>query len=244
MLRTTIAESPRARIVRRWFGLAKQRTLRPPRTRAPGAGAVDPGQVMLISGPSGAGKSTFLRRVRRTLPPGQVIDVARIRIGHRAPVDMFPDMPLVESLRLLSAAGLADARLWLTPGSRLSAGQKWRLRLAAALARADALRACPVYLVCDEFAAGLDEITAIIVAHALRRTIDRRRSLAAIVATAREDLTAALSPDVLVRCDFGSLNVEYRAGRPQARQERRGSPTCRPVRHRTRRRANVRSATC
>jgi ABC-type ATPase with predicted acetyltransferase domain len=64
-------------------------------------------------------------------------------------------------------------------------------------------------LVCDEFAALLDRVTACIVARCLRRAIDRSNGRAcAIVATSHDDLVRALLPDIVVNCDFFQVTVE------------------------------------
>ncbi len=57
-------------------------------------------------------------------------------------------------------------------------------------------------IVCDEFAAVLDRLTAMIVARCLRRAIDAHPNVAAVVATSHEDLIAALKPDVVVAVRF------------------------------------------
>jgi hypothetical protein len=62
-------------------------------------------------------------------------------------------------------------------------------------------------IACDEFAALLDRVTARIVARALRRAIDASRACSAILVTSHEDLSKALRPDVLVRCDFGHICI-------------------------------------
>jgi ABC-type ATPase with predicted acetyltransferase domain len=73
--------------------------------------------------------------------------------------------------------------------------------------RDDTPRAFDV-LAADEFAAPLDRVTAMVVARALRRAVDARPHLAAVVATSHDDLVTALDPDVLVRCDFdGAFTV-------------------------------------
>jgi len=63
-------------------------------------------------------------------------------------------------------------------------------------------------IVCDEFAAVLDRVTAMIVAHRLRRAIDALPHAAALVATSHEDIEPALSADVVARCDFGRVEQE------------------------------------
>jgi len=127
------------------------------------------------------------------------------------------------SLRLLSTAGLADAFLLLRRPGELSDGQRWRLRLAHALAAlvpeeverpggggggAGALRV----LVADEMASTLDRLCARAVAYRLRRTATRH-GVTVLAASAHEDVVEDLAPDVLVVKEAGSeVEVFYADG--------------------------------
>jgi len=62
-------------------------------------------------------------------------------------------------------------------------------------------------LICDEFAAVLDRVTAKVVARCLRRAVSADARIGAVVATSHEDLIEALSADVVVQCDFGRVEV-------------------------------------
>src|SRR5437588_32134 len=53
----------------------------------------------------------------------------------------------------------------------------------------------------DEFCALLDRVTACVVARNFRRLIDMT-NIAAVLATSHDDLTRALQPDTIIRCDF------------------------------------------
>ena len=110
---------------------------------------------------------------------------------------------LLESLDLLGRFGLAEAWTYLRLPHELSDGQRWRLRFAMALHQS---RPGDV-LVCDEFAAVLDRITARIIASVLRRVINRDCGAAAVVATSHDDLATALAPDIHVHCDFGAVEI-------------------------------------
>jgi ABC-type ATPase with predicted acetyltransferase domain len=174
---------------------------------------LDGGQVVLLTGASGAGKSTLLRRLhhrhrRRTT----WVNLAAVRLPDDAlVVDVMAeaqgggedDASVVAALEALSRVGLGEVWTYLRTPEELSEGQRWRLRLALGLARARSSRKGLCVLAADEFAAPLDRVTALIVARAVRKAVDGRRDLCAIVATAREDLQAALRPDVIVHCDFG-----------------------------------------
>ncbi|HEV8606960.1 MAG TPA: hypothetical protein VGQ99_16580 [Tepidisphaeraceae bacterium] len=60
-------------------------------------------------------------------------------------------------------------------------------------------------LLADEFTTLLDPIAAPVVARVLRRSISPHSGFCAILACARHDIIRALSPDLIIRCDFGKL---------------------------------------
>ncbi|MDB5324860.1 MAG: putative transporter ATP-binding protein [Phycisphaerales bacterium] len=169
-------------------------------------------------------------------PAGEQAHVPAIKHGvapadRNAPEDPA-DSRIEAALELLSRVGLAEAWTYLQKPSELSDGQRWRLRLAMAVAsglRRPAGASTPPWqgspsyasapridstvttiIAIDEFAALLDRVTARVVARALRRLIDRpgRPPMAAIVVTSHDDLRLALSPDRRVLADFGA----YQAG--------------------------------
>ena len=199
----------RARLIREWFDVGARSGSKEARSRVrlPEVGA---GRVVLIAGPTGAGKSTLLRRYRRGLAHGRVIDLARMRLPERAVIELFPSMSIEGALAGLSRVGLAEAHTYLLPPSKLSDGQRWRLRLAVAVARCEASPRKTFTIVADEFAALLDRVTAWIVARAVRKAVDRVGNLGAVVATSHEDVEGPLGADVVVRCDFGEVRVEPR----------------------------------
>jgi len=178
---------------------------------------VRPGDVVFVTGPSGSGKSVLLERlgraIRDALPDGgHVVNLATVRVpGDRPVIDLVAG-PLDEALRLLSAAGLADAFLLLRRAGELSDGQRYRLRLALAL---DALLARPAgkptlrLLVADEFCSTLDRLCARAVAYRVRRLADTH-GLTVLAASAHDDLAEDLAPDVLVVKHAGDrVEVHY-----------------------------------
>lgn len=203
--------------IRRWFGIDRRdRRARPPDVDELLLARVlpRPGQITLICGPSGAGKSSLLRHLRdRIESQRRCIDLARLRLPvDRAVIDCFDSLDIEHALASLSRVGLAEAWCYLKKPLELSDGQRWRLRMALALHCADIRRRhlANTVLVCDEFAALLDRVTASIVARALRKCVySMPHRLSAIVATSHDDLIGALRPDRIARCDFG--NVEFSA---------------------------------
>lgn len=177
------------------------------------------GELMLLCGASGSGKSSLLRALRRRAARNKliVIDLARITLPEKPVIDLFNDLTLERTLKRLARVGLAEVWTWLRPPSQLSEGQRWRLRLALAIARVEASESASPnvhsLLVCDEFAALLDRVTASIVATVLRRTVRAHADrLAAIVATSHDDLHGPLEAEVTVECDFGRVSVTRKGG--------------------------------
>ena len=166
--------------------------------------------LALAVGPSGSGKSTLLRAAGELAARRgwTVIDLAAISPRDRVCIDLFRSPPDA-SMRALAAAGLAEARCFFTTPSRLSAGQRDRLRLALAfhaLARCRDERPSPTLLLLDEFCSSLDALTSVGVAALLRRFLDRanstnRRTLA-LVATHKPELRDVLRPERLIDLDF------------------------------------------
>jgi ABC-type ATPase with predicted acetyltransferase domain len=209
--------SERAAMVARLFGLSgigirgsgfgkegKRRARRSypnPETRSP-IPDLPAGTITLLTGPSGAGKSMLLRAIRARQDPSRPwIDLPQLSAPDLPLVDCFGEADLRGVLELLARVGLSEAWSYLRTPAELSEGQRWRLKLAMALHAAAALPN-PI-IACDEFAALLDRVTAMVVAHRLRRAITTMPHVAAVVATSHDDLGPALAAEVIVRCDFG-----------------------------------------
>ncbi|HVT87587.1 MAG TPA: hypothetical protein VHD56_01935 [Tepidisphaeraceae bacterium] len=201
--------SERGKQIVEWFGLTVPPERDPPSSPIPPDDLrkllPEPGQIVLIGGPSGAGKSSLLRAMRTSAQHRRWIDLHSIRLPDESLVDCFSDLSMQQVLLLLSQVGLAEAWTYLRTPAELSDGQRWRLRLAAALAKSR-FRRLPI-VICDEFCALLDRVTAVIVSRALRRAVEQS-PIGVIVATSHDDLVEALIPDVRVQCDFGVARVE------------------------------------
>ncbi|MCG3180570.1 MAG: hypothetical protein BIFFINMI_02932 [Phycisphaerae bacterium] len=196
-----------------------------PRTLlVPTAVTLAAGQIACVIGSSGSGKSRVLAELARRWPRGPrrrrrvVIGMlaAPTTTGRRSTLDEMLRVSgrgLRDALRLLCSAGLGEPRLWLLPATCLSAGQAERLALARLYANVEGLlgsgsaasfgtqnsalstSAVPLLLCIDEFGAGLDRLTARILAANLRRWLARTPGVSVVVASAHDDLTDALAAD-------------------------------------------------
>jgi len=184
------------------FGLLVQAAPAPPEPAAPMPEidrllALPPGSIALLTGPSGCGKSTLLRATAASARSRgvRVVDPSA-QLAHAADrpiIDLFTQ-PVATTLRLFSAAGLGEAMLWARAPRELSEGQRARLGIALAMARAPARG--DTLLVIDECCSTLDRVTARCVARTLRRWCTGRRAVRVLCATAHDDLAPALEPDL------------------------------------------------
>lgn len=197
------AASWRVREVCTMFGLGVRAdgTQRTSRARAGAAlltGAIEPGMVGLVTGPSGSGKSTILAALRGRLGAMGARVVAAPRAVHPrlAPVRVIDAIrrPVDEALRVLARAGLAEARVAITPIGVLSEGQRSRLRVALAMDRAARSGA---WMLIDELATGLDRATACGLCLTLGRWA-RSARVPVVAASACDELIEPLAPDVVV----------------------------------------------
>ena len=173
-----------------------------------------PGTITLITGPSGSGKTTLLRALESNmlLP---VVDLDAIHLPGARVIDCLDPLPVEDALEWLARFGLGEVWCYLSPAARLSAGQRFRLRLAIAVHRATQIapRQGGAIVLADEFANSLDRVTARLVSRNLRRALTGS-PIVAILATAHEDLEPALAPDAIIHCDFGA----WQSLRPQKRE--------------------------
>jgi ABC-type transport system involved in cytochrome c biogenesis ATPase subunit/GNAT superfamily N-acetyltransferase len=168
---------------------------------------IRPGEVAYLFGASGSGKTSLLRLLQQEsgTPGGERVDGSirlptGIEIGLLEPpvvglplISAIGANTLAEAIYALNAAGLSEPRLYLSDYAQLSAGQQYR----ASLARLICSNA-NVWLL-DEFAAGLDDATAMAVGRNFARAA-RRQGVILIAATVRrQPLVGAMSPDIVIQ---------------------------------------------
>jgi len=150
------------------------------------------GDVVYITGQSGGGKSVLLRELARQMAQGAQ------SVVHLDSIE-FEDKPLIDqigkdtndAIRLLAAAGISDAYLYVRKPAELSDGQRYRFRLAKAIETGYDV------WVADEFLAILDRTTAKVIACSLQK-VARRAGATVLVATTHTDMVADLAPDLVI----------------------------------------------
>lgn len=155
---------------------------------------LEPGQLVCFVGDSGSGKSSLLRATARQLTG--VVDIQQVELEEVALIDALP-LPFAESLNLLSSCGLSEAQLILRRPAELSEGQRYRFRMARAIAEQ------PAWVLADEFTSALDRTTAKVIAFNVRRLCDRL-GIGFLTATTHEDVLDDLQPDLCAICRLGS----------------------------------------
>lgn len=163
------------------------------------------GDIACFLGPSGAGKSVLLRELEQAVPACESVNLATIPLAcDRTVIDCFDDS-VIASMRLLGAVGLSEVFSLLNRPCDLSDGQKYRFRLAQAMASGKR------FIFADEFSSELDRITAAAVAFNVHK-FAKRTGTTFILASSHEDILIDLAPDVLVVKDFsGPAEVIYRS---------------------------------
>jgi len=149
------------------------------------------GDIVCITGPSGSGKSVLLNELEKSVPVSEKVNLSEIKLPTNKCVIDCIEGDYLEGLKLLSTAGLNDVFCVLNQPANLSDGQKWRFRLAMALATGKK------FVFADEFCSGLDRITAAVIAYNIHR-FAKRGGVTFILASSHEDTLLDLAPDVLV----------------------------------------------
>ncbi|PKL48748.1 MAG: hypothetical protein CVV39_03915 [Planctomycetes bacterium HGW-Planctomycetes-1] len=166
------------------------------------------GEICYITGPSGSGKSVLLREFYNNLNSNNKININDISLPNdKTCVDCFDERPtsnierstlnvgssngFLETLRHLSSAGLTDVFCVLNSPATLSEGQKYRYRIAKAIA------SDKQFIFADEFCSNLDRVTAVVISHNLRK-FAKKTGKVFVLASSHDDLLADLLPEVIV----------------------------------------------
>jgi ABC-type ATPase with predicted acetyltransferase domain len=152
---------------------------------------INDGDIVYITGPSGAGKSVLLKELEKAIPALDRVNLARIKLAKDKTLIDCIDADLLPSLRMLSDAGLNDVFCILNQPANLSEGQKYRFRLAMAMA------AEKKFIFADEFCSELDSITAAVISYNIHK-FAKRTGTTFILASSHDDMLLDLAPDVLV----------------------------------------------
>jgi heme ABC exporter ATP-binding subunit CcmA len=195
---------------------------------------LEQGEVVVVVGPNGAGKTSLLRACAGLLPvtsgAATVLGVdltedhTAVRryvglLGHAAP--LYDELSAAENVRFaVRALGLPTAnaddalvrlgligRLRTTPASRLSAGQRRRVALAALIARRPAL------WLLDEPHAGLDACTRDLLGRLIGEAV---RDGATVLVSSHEPALSVPLADRVVSMAGGRVTGEEKGGRRAA----------------------------
>lgn len=165
---------------------------------------INDGDIVYITGPSGAGKTVLLGELEKSIPASEKVNLARIKLPSDKTLIDCIDANFLTGLRILSIVGLSDCFCILNQPANLSDGQKYRFRLAMALA------AGKKFVFADEFCSNLDRITAAAISYNIHK-FAKRTGVTFILAASHEDILLDLAPDVLVITELsGPTQVIYR----------------------------------
>lgn len=198
--------SDKAAAVMRMFGLTMDTLADKMQTHSSSAAQleINDGDIVYITGPSGAGKTVLLKELEKAVPAQQRLDLAQIRLPRDKTLIDCIDADVVMGLRLLSVAGLSDCLCILNQPANLSDGQKYRFRLAMAIA------AKKKFVFADEFCSNLDRITASTISYTIHK-FAKRYKVTFLLASSHEDMLADLQPDVIITKELsGPTKVVYK----------------------------------
>ena len=166
---------------------------------------INDGDVVYITGPSGAGKSILLRQLARAVPASKKVNLAGIELPSNKTLIDCIDGDVLTGLRTLSTTGLNDVFCVLNQPRNLSDGQKYRFRLAMALATGKK------FVFADEFCSNLDRITAAVISYNVHK-FAKRVGVTFILASSHDDILLDLAPDVLIITELsGKTEVIYKS---------------------------------
>ena len=165
---------------------------------------INDGDLVYITGPSGAGKSILLKELEKAVPVQEKVNLAELNLHKDKTLVDCIDGDFLNSLKVLSIAGLSDVFCILNQPANLSDGQKYRFRLALAIAKQKK------FIFADEFCTNLDRITAAVISYNIRK-FARRTGTIFILAASHDDILSDLVPDVVVAKELsGQTEVIYK----------------------------------
>jgi len=171
---------------------------------------INDGDIVYITGPSGAGKSVLLKELEKSVPAQDKTNLAEIKLPRSKTLVDCINGDFLTGLAMLSTAGLSDVFCILNQPRNLSDGQKYRFRLAIALAEKRK------FVFADEFCSSLDRITAAVISYNVHRFAKRTGTIF-ILAASHDDILLDLAPDVLIVKELsGKTEVIYKVDRRRA----------------------------
>ncbi|UCE98645.1 MAG: hypothetical protein JSV82_05495, partial [Planctomycetota bacterium] len=148
----------------------------------------------------------MLRELEKMIPASERVNLGKVKLPQDKSVIDCVDGDVLAGLRLLSLAGLNDVFCIVNEVSNLSDGQRYRLRLARALASGKK------FIFGDEFCCELDRICASVISYNVHK-FAKHSGVIFILASSHEDMLGDLSPDVIVvRQLSGTTEVIYKKG--------------------------------
>ncbi|MHC4664621.1 MAG: ATP-binding cassette domain-containing protein [Planctomycetota bacterium] len=187
----------------RMFGLTVER-LKEGGTTHHCTADIKAGDIVFITGPSGSGKSVLLKELEKWVRATDKVNLDKITLpAYKTLIDCI-EGDFLTGLKLLSTAGLNDVFCVLSCPANLSDGEKYRFRLAMALA------AQKKFVFADEFCSNLDRITAAVISYNIKR-FARQTGVTFVLAASHEDILSDLEPDVLIVKELsGPAQVIYK----------------------------------
>ena len=198
-----VATTPRVVQVRGMFDLTEEHGTTTSINHEP-LNLTESWNIGLIVGPSGSGKSTVANELFGIADPFQNLDIEALSV-----VDLFPDsISTNEITGLLSSVGFSSPPSWLRPITQLSNGERFRVEVALALAKATDEQP----IVIDEFTSVVDRTVAQVGSFAISKHV-RKTDRQFIAVACHYDIIDWLQPDWIL--DMADGTFSRRAVQPR-----------------------------